>query len=76
MNIAILTVFFLAVGIWQLPGIWKEGFKREIILYLFLISIDIGLSVSLALHVDLPIISDGVIYIFKPLKDMVYGSLE
>lgn len=76
MNIAIIAILFLAIVTWQLPCIWKEGKKKEIILYVCLISIDIGLSISLALHVDLPIISDGVIYIFKPLKDMVYGSLE
>ncbi|MXQ52908.1 hypothetical protein [Shimazuella alba] len=76
MNIAIIAILFLATVLWQLPSIWKEGQKKEIILYICLISIDIVLSISLALHVDLPIISDGVIYFFKPLKDMVYGSLE
>jgi uncharacterized membrane protein YwzB len=76
MNIAIIAVLFFAIVLWQLPSIWKEGQKKEIILYICLISIDIVLSISLALHVDLPIISDGVIYLFKPLKDMVYGSLE
>lgn len=76
MNIAALLVLFSAIVYWQLPNMWKKEYKGEIILYLSLISIDLGLSISQALQVHLPIISDGIIYLFQPLKDMVYRSLE
>jgi hypothetical protein len=76
MNIAIIILFFSAILFWQLPSIWKKGYKGEVILYLCLILIDIGLGIAQALQADIPIISDWIIYVFKPLKDMVYGSLE
>ena len=76
MKVAFLILFFLAIVLWKPPGFWKKEQKRGVFVYLALILLDLGLSISLVLHVDLPIISDGVIYLFQPLKEMVYGYLR
>jgi hypothetical protein len=76
MRVAILTVLFSALAYLQFPAIWKQKGKIEIVLYLSLIFIDLVLSICQVLQIHLPIISEGIVYLFGPLKEMVDRSLK
>lgn len=75
MNAILIILFFLILFWWQWPNIWKNKQKRELILYLALMLLNLALSLSFAFHVKIPPLSDGVIYLFQPLKDSVYHLL-
>lgn len=76
MNVALIILFFLILFGWQWPKLWKNGQKRELFLYLALMLLNLGLSLSLAFRVKIPPLSDGVIVLFKPLKEFVYQLLK
>jgi hypothetical protein len=66
------TIFIVAIG---LPPLLKKKTKKGIGLFLALVLMGFGLSVAKSQHIDLPNPSDWIIFLFKPISELVFQSL-
>lgn len=68
--IAAVTV---GIAILEIPALWKQGWKRELWVFCFLLLAGAGLSIAESLQINLPNPQDAVTAIFAPVTEALFG---
>lgn len=71
--IALVFCFYIAISSYQVTKLWHKGLKKEIVVYLFIMSISFIISSLVALNIK---ITDPMIYLRKFLEMLkgVFGG--
>jgi hypothetical protein len=74
----ILTVILIAIVIIviEVPSLRKKGLIRELWVFSVLLVIGVMLNVAEVLRMKIPNPLDFIAYVYKPLSDLIYGSLK
>ncbi|TBL81146.1 hypothetical protein [Paenibacillus thalictri] len=71
----ILAASVMIVAI-EVPSLLKNGQIKELWAFSVLLLLGIGLSVAVALHVDIPNPLNAYIAVFKPVSDFLFAFLK
>lgn len=75
---AIIGLIFITIIICaiEVPSLWKQKLKKELIIFFILLSMGFTLSTLLALNIKVPPILDAVEFVFRPISDIVFSFLQ
>lgn len=71
MQIVLIFVVIMLFVLWPLPKLFKQASKKEVFLFIGLHLIGFLLLAGLTLQVRMPNPSDGMMLLFKPLRDWI-----
>ncbi|SFA72679.1 MULTISPECIES: hypothetical protein [unclassified Bacillus (in: firmicutes)] len=75
---AIIGLVFISIMICaiELPTLWKQKLRKEMVIFFVLLGMGFTLSTLLALNIKVPPILDAVEFVFKPVSDLVFSFLQ
>jgi hypothetical protein len=66
----------IAIGFIEVPSLWKNGQKRELWAFSFLLLTGTGLGIAKTLQIHIPNPLDWMAVIYKPFSDFLFGILK
>ncbi|MFC4078401.1 hypothetical protein [Salinithrix halophila] len=60
----------------EVPKLKQQGMKKGLWLFSILLLFGTGLNIAYGLDLDIPNPLDGVVLIYKPLSDWIFGWLK
>ena len=74
----IVGVLFLAIliALIEVPHLLKNKLKKELWVFLSLLSIGLGLGIARSIELDLPSPLDLITAIYKPISDVIFQVLK
>ncbi|MEW9670575.1 hypothetical protein [Ammoniphilus sp. 3BR4] len=68
-----IAAVIIGIAILEIPTLWKQGWKREMGVFCFLLLLGAGLSIAESLQIDLPNPQDAVTAIYAPITKALFG---
>lgn len=65
----------MVIALIEVPDLLEKKLKKELCFFLILLLLGMGLSVAVAMRVDLPNPLDWIFFIYKPLSDWIFRFL-
>lgn len=71
-----IVVATLAIFAFEFPYLRKKKLRKELWVFSVLLLCGFGLGVALSLHIRIPSPLDGLIVVYKPLGEVLFGLLK
>ncbi|MER2060189.1 MAG: hypothetical protein ABTA16_15320 [Niallia sp.] len=70
----VIGILLVAAVIWrvEVPSLLQKNYKKELVVFLLLLSIGVGLGIVQALGKTIPNPMDFLTFIFNPLNDIFF----
>ena len=73
--LGIVVVALLVIMI-EVPSLLKNGQKKELWIFSFLLVLGLGVSIAHSMHVKLPNPIDWIIQIYRPASEMLKNAFK
>lgn len=70
--IVLLITAFLGVTLFEAPGLIRKKYWRELITFIFFLSVAFILSILQIIDIKIPTLAKGIDYLFRDLLQLYY----